>query len=380
MKIAFFTDTYVPNKDGVVSSILATRRALGAMGHEVYVFTSGSRKDKKENRDQMVNYFTSTTFKPYPDYKIALFPFLAPNKLKKYKIDLIHTHGIATMGLAALQAAGSLKLPVVGTFHTMVTDATHYISKNKLVDRVAKQMIWNYLKWFFNRCDASIAPTATVKEIMSDHGIRRIEVAPSGIDLGRFPATNTPHDGTIGLYLGRVALEKNLTLLIESVPHIMKTRPDFRLTIAGRGPALDYYKKLVAQKWFGRWITFTGIIPDNELAAAYGKCDVFAMPSKFETQGLSVIEAMTCGKPVVASKYLALKEIVRNGYNGYLSDGNEPKEFAERILKALGEKGKLAIGARKTAERFSAEKCTKRLLEIYGQAIERNRERRERKK
>ena len=128
MRIAFFTDTYLPNKDGVVSSIVSTRLALEAMGHEVYIFASGSRKDKKENKDPRVHYFASTAFRPYPDYKIALFPFLASGKLRRYGIDVIHTHGIATMGLASLQASVRNGLPVIGTFHTMLPDATHYLS------------------------------------------------------------------------------------------------------------------------------------------------------------------------------------------------------------------------------------------------------------
>ena len=370
MKIAFFTDTYLPNKDGVVSSIVSTRLALEAMGHEVYIFASGSRKDKKENKDPRVHYFASTAFRPYPDYKIALFPFLASGKLRRYGIDVIHTHGIATMGLASLQASVRNGLPVIGTFHTMLPDATHYLSKNKLVDSMAKGMIWRYLKWFFNRCDLAIAPTGTIQSIMVEHGIKRVEVAPSGIDLRKFPVTDTEHDGEIGLYLGRMALEKNLGIVIGSLPHILKSHPDFRLVLAGKGPELDFYKKLVAQKNLQKYVTFLGYIKDGELAGTYGMCDVFVIPSKFETQGLSALEAMACGKPVVASRELALGEIVKDGYNGFLCGGNDEKEFAEKVIKALENRAALTVGARKTAERFAVDKCAANLVRIYEKAID----------
>lgn len=105
MKIAYYTETYLPNKDGVVTSILIFKKALEDMGHEVYIFAAGDRKAKRENRDKRVFYYTSTPFRPYPMYRIALFPFTSQNKVRKLGIDLIHSHGMATMGLAAVEAA-----------------------------------------------------------------------------------------------------------------------------------------------------------------------------------------------------------------------------------------------------------------------------------
>ena len=105
MRIAFFTDSYLPQWDGVVSTILGFRKELEREGHEVYIFAAGSRKDKEENKDPHVYYHASTPFKPYPEYRVALFPYLSERRVRKLGIDVIHTHGMATMGLAALTIA-----------------------------------------------------------------------------------------------------------------------------------------------------------------------------------------------------------------------------------------------------------------------------------
>jgi 1,2-diacylglycerol 3-alpha-glucosyltransferase len=379
MKIAYYTDTYLPNKDGVVTSILIFKNALEDMGHEVYIFAAGDRKAKRENRDKRVFYYTSTPFRPYPMYRIAIFPFTSQRKVRELGIDLIHSHGMATMGLAAVEAAKANKLPLISTFHTMVTHATHYISNYKVVRRMVEKFTWSYLKWYYRQCNAVVAPSVFIKEMLEEMGLTGIYVIPTGIDINGFnPANNGisirkewgMEKNKIVLNVGRLVLEKNLDVLIKSSLIVLEEFSDARFVIVGEGPAFSYYKKLVNKTGVDKWFHFVNeSVPLQKMPLVYAAADVFVIPSKFETQGIVVQEAMASGKPVVGADYLALKEIIREGYNGYKFKPDDPEECAEKIIKALKAGKVMKENARKSAEEFSIENCANRMVKLYEKMV-----------
>lgn len=378
MRIAFYTDTYLPNRDGVVTSIINFRKELERRGHEVYIFASGSRKAKRENEDPHVFYHASTPFRPYPQYRIALFPFLSERKVRSLKMDVIHSHGMATMGLAADRAAHDLKIPYVGTMHTLIPQATHYVSKFEPVRKAAERIAWGYLKLYYNRCDAVTAPSRVIKEVMEEHGIRNVRVLPNGIDAQRFnPGVG---DGPIRdwwnlrgkkvvMHLGRLVLEKNLEVLIKAALFIAEEEPDVKFLIVGTGPAAAHYKELVRRNHVDRYFVFTGFVEDRWVPGYYACADAVVVPSKFETQGLVTLEAMACGKPVAGADFLATKEIVSEGKDGFLFDPDDPEDCAEKVVAALRTGGKMGEAARRKAEEYSVEKCTDRLLALYGELV-----------
>lgn len=379
MKIAYYTETYLPNKDGVVTSILIFKNALEDMGHEVYIFAAGDRKAKKENRDKNVFYYTSTPFRPYPMYRIALFPFTSQRKVKELGIDLIHSHGMATMGLAAVEAAKVNKLPLVSTFHTLVTHATHYISNAKVVRGMIERFTWRYLKWYYKQCNAVVAPSVVIKEMLEEMGLTGIYVIPTGIDVNSY---NPANDGSsvrkewgmeknkIILNVGRLVLEKNLDVLIKSSLIVLEEFSDARFVIVGEGPAFGYYKKLVGKTGVEKWFHFVNeAVPAHKMPLVYAAADVFVIPSKFETQGIVVQEAMASGKPVVGADYLALKEIIREDYNGYKFKPDDPEECAEKLIKALKIGKQMRENARKSAEEFSIENCANRMVKLYEKMV-----------
>ncbi|MDD5337472.1 MAG: glycosyltransferase, partial [Candidatus ainarchaeum sp.] len=187
MKIAFFSDTYLPNTDGVVTYITSYKRVFEEMGHEVYVFAPGTKKQKEENKDPRVHYFTSATFKPYPDYRIALFPFItSTNLIKEIKPDIVHSHGVATTGIAAFQAAKKIGVPAIVSFHTMVSDATHYLSNREDLQKFFESVAWKYLTWYFSNFDKVIAPSRFAAGILEKQGVKNVVVKPAGLDLKNF--------------------------------------------------------------------------------------------------------------------------------------------------------------------------------------------------
>lgn len=374
MRIAFYTDTYLPNRDGVVTAILNFRKELEKRGHEVYIFASGSAKAKRENEDPHVFYHSSTPFRPYPQYRIALFPFLSERKVRSLKIDVIHSHGMATMGLAADRAAHALKIPYVGTMHTLIPQATHYVSQFGSVQRAAERVAWGYLKLYYNRCDAATAPSNVIKELMEEHGIRNVSALPNGIDARKF---NPKLDGRpvrewwnlgkkkVVLHLGRLVLEKNLEVIMRAALLVAEEEPDVKFLIVGTGPAASHYRELALKNHVGRYFIFTGFVEDRWVPKYYACADAVVVPSKFETQGLVTLEAMACGKPVAGADFLATREVVRDGKDGFLFDPDDPEDCAEKVVAALRAGKKLREAARRKGAEYSIEKCTDRLLKLY---------------
>jgi 1,2-diacylglycerol 3-alpha-glucosyltransferase len=372
MNIAFFSDTYLPNRDGVVVSMRTTRNELEKLGHRVFIFCSGSRKAKRENRDRRVFYHTSVPFRPYPDYKLAVFPFFSSYKMKKLGIDIVHSHGMASMGLAAVSAAQKENLPSIATFHTMIPKAVHYVSKREMVKRFMGSVAWRYLRWYYGLFDEVTCPSNHTREVLEEHGIPSI-VVPNGVDTKRFNPCIDPapfretfniKGRKIVLHAGRLVIEKNIDLLIDSALLIKEEVPNVLFLIVGDGPAKEHYKERVMAEHLEKDFLFTGFVPDGLLPFAYASCDVLAFPSLFDTQGLVALEGMACGKPVAAAKGSASEDIVKNGLNGYLFENN-PDDCADKIVKTIKRAKALGPNARKSSLLFSKERCTKRLVGAY---------------
>ncbi|VVB66630.1 D-inositol-3-phosphate glycosyltransferase [Candidatus Gugararchaeum adminiculabundum] len=382
MRIAFFTDTYLPNRDGVVASMTNFRGELEKRGHEVYVFTSGSEEAKKANKDPRVFFHRSTTFKPYPQYKVALFPFLSSaQKVRDLKIDVVHSHALATMAMAAIGASKAAHRPLVGTFHTMVSDAADFylkdLNKHKRLSKISKGVTWGYLKFMFKQCTVATAPSECTGRILAEHGINA-EIVPNGIDIQRFNPSVSGEEvrrkhGLAGrkvvLHLGRLALEKNLEVLIRSCLIVREEEPNVRFVVVGDGPARKYYEELVKKEGLESSFVFTGIVSDEMVPKYYAACDVLAFPSVFETQGLVALEAMACGKPVAAANKYALPEVVRNGEDGYLFEPSDETECAKKILQCMKEKNRLGKNGRKIAEEYDLKKCADKLEKIYERIV-----------
>ncbi len=375
MKIGMFTDTYLPTVDGVVRSILSFRKELEKRGNKVYIFApEGNGKDERN-----VFYCKSTSFKSGSDYRLAVFPTQVKKIVSEKKIDVIHSHSPGPMGLKALLVSYRLKIPLVFTFHTMITDpvAVKQYTPSILHGEKLIPFVQKYLGWYLRKCKAVIAPSNIVKkEIFDKTGFKSIFVVPTGINLNKF---HPDIDGKqirkklgldnkkIILSVGRVSREKNLETAIRAFSIVKKKKPNCKLVIVGKGPGLEYYKKMVKMEGIKRDVVFQDfVVPDDILPQYYTAADVFVFPSKFETQGIVAMEAMASGKPVAGANYRAIPEYVQNGKNGFLFDPDNPEDCADAIVKCLNLHSEdVKVYARKTAEEYSIEKCADRLTRVY---------------
>jgi 1,2-diacylglycerol 3-alpha-glucosyltransferase len=383
MKAAFFTDTYLPNVDGVVRAILNFRGELEKRGNEVYVFASGTKIDTAANNDKRVFFYSSIKFPPYPQYKLAVFPYHAAKvKARDTGIELVHSHAIANMGLAAIGTAKALNLPLVGTFHTLVPKAVQIVAKRNWSKKAGEAIAWKLVEAFYTPFDLVTAPSKTICVMMEEHGIKNCTPVPNGIDLNRFkesldrnwarkPLGLAPDEKLI-LVAGRFSREKNVDVVVKAFDRVLR-KEKAKLVISGEGPAKQEVISLVEKMGLQKHVQFLGFLPEQELPLYYAAADVFVTASTFETQGLTVLESMACGTPVVGANSMAIPETIKDKQNGLLFAPMEEDDCAEKILDMLQMQAKyrntMRENARKTAESYSIARMTDVLLKAYAKVL-----------
>src|SRR6185369_7395609 len=356
MKIGFFTDSYLPQLDGLATSVETCARALERRGHQVYIIAPRYPRYKDERKD--IYRLTSIKFIDAPEMRWTLqLPEKPLLKILGINFDVIHGHSGGGMTLLGLQIAKAKGIPFVGTYHTLFNRYTHYFFNGKIVTPKMTELA---SKFVGNFCDQLIAPTERVKKELVSYGVKRpIQVLPSGIDLENYQnvekgfirkkiaiATQTK----ILLYVGRLGKEKSVDFLIKSFTLIHERNPHAVLVLVGEGPEKQNLKKLVRQLHLKENVYFFGSVKHKDIAKVYTDADVFTFASRTETQGLVLLEALASGVPVVAVNDEAFDNVILIGKNGYLVK-QDTKMFAEKTLDLLNNDqlyGQLSQGALKS--------------------------------
>ncbi len=385
MRIAYFSDTYLPNKDGVVSQILASKAELESRGHYVHVFSTGSRSDISFNRnDSTVTIYTGLKFPLYKEYKVALFPHSSVMYSFAKDLEIVHSHAVASMGFPAIATAKTLNLPLVGTFHTLLPNAMHYLTRNKRAQAVLSKATWKAIDAFYMPFDLVTAPSQAIADLMDENGIHGVKVVSNGLNLGKYNPRVTgrsqirgklgikPSD-KVGAFIGRIVEEKNIDVLVRATELVLREVPEFKLLVCGDGPDLARVKKLVKELGLQKSVIFTGYVPYSDIQHYFAAADVCLTASTFETQCISLLEGLACGLPAVAANSLALPEAVKNKYNGYLFEPGDEEECAQKIIKVLGasrsEYDKLKANSWSKAQDYSIDKITDKWEKIYRDLI-----------
>lgn len=376
MRIAMMTDSWFPTRDGVVTSICIIKESLEALGHQVFIVAPEPEDEYKQDG---VYYFPSVRFKSYDGYYVPIYPSNKIEILKEINPDVIHIHGVATMALRGLICGHTLGIPTVMTFHTMVDDAAKYYSPIKLPPETMDRLIWIYLRQILKRMDVVVTPTACIGEELKAHGAqcRNLLAIPTGAKTDVFhPGIPCDHildkydlrGKRVVIHVGRISYEKEINMVVRAMRDV-----DAVLMVVGKGPAADDIKALVGELGMDDKVVFTGFVPDEELPAFYNAADIAVSASKFETQGLSILEAMASGRTVACRNGRAFTEIVKDGENGYLFDDEEG--CREAILKALDAPQKVRDASYRTAVENSRERSIEKYIQAYNLAIETKRER-----
>jgi len=385
MKLGYFTDSYLPNVDGVVRSIIDIRGELERRGHEVTVFAPGSKSEISGEMDSGVLRYRSVKFPPYPQYKLAVFPYYSTRKtVRELGIEAVHCHTMAMMGIAGRDAAKRARIPSVATFNTLVPKGISTIARRKWARSLGEAVLWKAMDWFYSPFDLITVPSRSIAAVLAGRGFEST-VIPNPVDIRRLRPLNKaaarrsiaakvgllPGEKIL-LWAGRQSKEKNIDVLLRAFPAVAR-EADVRFVLTGDGPARRELEAIARRSAFSRKIVFTGFVSEQDLLQLYNAADVFGIASTFETQGLALLEAMACGVPVVGADSLAIPEVVHDNRNGFLFEPFDEQACAEKILKVLGagaaRKKLLSQKARCTAEKFAVEPIAGKWERAYSKLL-----------
>ena len=352
LRLALFTDTYVPQVNGVARTLARLTAAVRARGGVVRIFTTAD-PDAVGNAD--VTRVPSRAFWAYPQLQLA-WPSsrIVERELREFRPTLIHAATEFGVGLAGRRAARRLGIPFVSSYHTNFTAYAGHYGLGWL-----SAPGWHYLRWFHNAGLRTYCPTATIAADIAAHGFERCTVWSRGVDGERFSphfrseafrARVGAHDDTlIVTYVGRIALEKSVSVAIDAMRLALDKRPDtLRFVFVGDGPYED-----TARNTAPRGSTFMGTLRGDALSEAFASSDLLIFPSTTDTFGNVMIEAMASGVPVVAADVGPSREIIRRDA-GWLARAGSAEAFADVIVGLSDDRG-LLRHARGMARSFALE-------------------------
>ena len=387
MRIGIFTETYKPYVSGVVTSIIMLKKSLEQLGNEVYIVTINQNGIKYEyDEKEKILRVPGIDSKIYDDLKISsIYPIKSLLKIKKWNLDIIHTHTEGTMGTYGRLLAKQFNIPVVHTYHTMYEDYIYLITKGHF-DKPAKKILQYFTVFYCDKIVSElIVPTKKTYDLFKKkYQIeRQINIIPTGIDIERFKKDNydkkdllllrkkynISKNDFVLLLVSRISEEqKNINFLLKQQEKINKHHKDIKLLVVGDGPDLNKFKQEYKNN---KNIIFTGMIPWDEVSKYYQIGNIFVTASKTETQGLTVIEAISSGLPVVCMEDDSFKLAIINEYNGLFF--NDEEQYLKNILYLYENRKKytnMSKQAVNSSEQFSSEMYGKKILEVYNRAIE----------
>lgn len=387
MRIGIFTDTYPPYINGVSTSIVMLQRALEKKGHEVFIVTvnADNMTYKYENENKIIRIpgIPIGIF----DYRLTgIYPLRAIEKIRKWNLDIIHTHTEFGVGTFARIIAKQFDIPIVHTYHTMYEDYVHYITKGYF-DGTSKKIVEYLTKFYCDRTTTElIVPTKKTYDLFKQkyHVERNIHIIPTGIEVERFYKENystediqelkrkigLQQDDFAILFVGRMGKEKSVDVLLDAFKDISKKHSHAKMILIGDGPYLSEFKLQARKLKIDDKVFFLGKVPWDEIPMYYLTADVFATASKTETQGLTVIEAMAASLPVVAVDDESFNTVIVDGLNGRLFKTKRGYRYSiEKLINEPEEREKMSKQARISAETHSSKYFAEQVLDVYKSAL-----------
>ncbi|MFD2610979.1 glycosyltransferase family 4 protein [Paenibacillus gansuensis] len=353
MRIALFTDTFLPDVNGVAKTLGRWVKYLESRGIACKVFAPESPQNARTADVAMVERFYSIPFLLYPECRMAIpNPISLKHALKQFNPTFIHVATPFNLGLHGLHYAKKHRIPLAASYHTHFDQ---YLAYYKL--QWMETVLWKYMLWFHQECRKIYVPSQTALTHLQSKGMKRLEVWGRGLDLTKFYPRNHRIDTcrTFGLdpdkhmilYVGRLAPEKNVEIAIKVFQNLPeRVKSNSCLCIAGDGPL---YKELTARYESSPDIRFTGFVQGDLLAELYSAADVFLFPSATETFGNVVLESMGCGTPVIGANSGGVRDNISHGSTGLLCPPGNVDAFTEAVTllydntllrESLAERGK----------------------------------------
>ncbi len=379
MRIAMFTNTYLPHVGGVARSIESISQALRKDGHQVLIIAP-SFPDLPEEETDVIRVPAMERFNG-SDFSVYLpNPGFLDEPLQTFKPDLIHSHHPFLLGDTALRMASSLNIPLLFTHHTMYEQYTHYLADDSAL---LKSFVIELTSGYANQCWHIIAPSTAVMSIIRHRGVTQpITVLPTGIVMDHFASADgtifrlqhsIPLEAFVAGHTGRLAEEKNLLFLGTVIAQFLKGAPERHFILVGVGPLEVELKKIFELAEVTLQVHWAGILQGEDLANAYAAMNIFVFASRSETQGMVLAESMAAGTPVIALQASGVNDIVIDQVNGFLLIEDNLEKFVQALVNfenlSLEEREKFRFASLKTAQKFSMSVCIENLTLLYASIL-----------
>jgi len=372
MRVAFFTETFLPKIDGIVTVVCLLLDHLEKRGIET-VIVAPKMGVERYNSTPIIGV-RGVTMPLYPELKFGPPTLSTYNQLKAFQPDVAHFIHPVLIGIPGILMSRRLGIPTLASFHLDVARLVRYFHLGMIepFTDFATRVV-------FNAADYSLAPSQLIQQYMTGIGVKRVGLWKRGVDPERFDprfrnaemraALSDGHpEDTILIYVGRLSSEKQ----IDHLKPVLDAVPGTRLAIVGNGPARE---SLEAQ-FAGTNTRFMGYLTGEALSQAYASADIFVFPSALETFGLVVVEAMAAGLPVVASRVGGVAEVVEEGRTGYTFESGDTAGLIAGVRQIATSRERIAAmghAARAFAETQTWHAMMDEVVDLYERLIEERR-------
>ncbi|WP_199247614.1 glycosyltransferase family 1 protein [[Phormidium] sp. ETS-05] len=369
MRIALFTETFLPKIDGIVTRLCHTVDHLQRSGNKVLVLSPDY--GIQDYKGAKVYGVSGIPLPMYPELKMGFPTPSLRGVLEEFQPDIIHVVNPAILGLGGIYYAKALKIPLVASYHTHLPQ---YLKHYGLA--MLEPLLWELLKGAHNQAELNLCTSSAMVQELRNHGIERVDLWQRGVDTELFQPELASEemrsrlseghpDRPLLLFVGRLGAEKE----IDRIKPVLEAIPGARLALVGDGP----HREALKAHFAGTPTNFVGYLRGKELASAFASADAFIFPSRTETLGLVLLEAMAAGCPVVAAARGGILDIVTDGVNGYLFDPDDEggaiaatknllaNQSQDRLQSLKG----IRENARQEAERWGWAAATAQLLQYY---------------
>lgn len=331
MRIAIFTETYLPAVNGVVTHIKTLKEGLEALGHQVVIVAADSHYKKHTLSDGVI-YCPALKLKKIYNYDAALpYSFDRLKLIKEFNPDIIHIHNEFGVGFSGLMIAKKLKIPCVYTLHTMYDDYVYYVA-NKHFCKFVTAASHKYAKFLGNKASAITGPSKKVEEYFKNCGVKKpVSVIPNSVETERFrrdaadPAKvkeiresfGFADDDFVLCFCGRMGQEKNIGALLDYWKDEVKHDDRLKLMLIGGGPLLEENEEMAKTLGIDDMVKFTGRVDHSEIVPYYAVGDAYITASLTECYSISMLEGMSMGMPVLTLRDELNADQIKEGVNGY---------------------------------------------------------------
>lgn len=378
MKIAIVTETFLPKIDGIVTMVTKTVEVLRQLGDEVLIFAPSGGPGELFGAE--VVSLPSIPFPFYPELRMAAPRASMRQHIQAFRPDVFHLFEPSLLGIGGIYYGKVLHVPIVISYHTNLPAYLHYYKLGFF-----ERPTWRLMRERHLRADLNLCTSTVMMDELHSHGIDRLALWERAVDAQRFHPSKCSAEmrnvlscgepsRPLLLYVGRLSAEKD----VGSLRSLLEELPEVRLAIVGDGPG----RRELERHFRGTATYFAGYLRGEPLAAAYASADLFVMPSKTETLGLVLMEAMASGCPVVACRAGGIPDAVQDGVTGFLFEPSDPRGLVSTVRYALenaDDRARVRKEARAEVELYSWQESTDQLRRYYTQAVEHPRPRTERK-